>query len=144
MNLMGIPRKHWIYGSLTFISLLGAILKLTVLDQLGYRLLTFYLGFLYVMFVAWAVAQLRMIHQREQDDVVEACESASQVRQPTEDEVKSAETYLNLGEKLDTVCEFVEPRYREWKPAEKQAFRNQLRAAVEERRAGAGESPESV
>jgi hypothetical protein len=144
MSVLDIPRKHWIYGALTFVSLLGAILKVTVLDDLGYGIVTWYLGFLYVMFVAWSVAQLRMIHQREQDESAAPSEAMAPVRPPTEDELRSAATYLDLGESLETVCQFVEPHYREWKPAEKQAFRSQLRAAIDERRARAGASPESI
>ena len=133
--MKGIPRKHWIYAALTFFSLLGAITKVAVLDPLGYKGLTWYLGFLYAIFLLWAIGELRKIESKEEEERDSRFESAAQVSPPTEDELMSAETYLELGESLETVCMTVAPRYRDWSPSEKQSFRNQLKAAVEERRA---------
>jgi len=143
MNFLGVPRKHLIYGGLTFFSVLGAIMKVTVLDGPGSGFLTWYLGFLYLVFVAWAIGELRKIQRREQEERAAppegvAAASLSLMNPPAEEALISAETYLSLGESLDTVCQFVEPRYRDWSASEKQAFRSQLRAAIDERRAKAG------
>ena len=59
MNRMGFTRKHLIYGAITFVSLLGAILKVTVLNDPSKRLLTLYCLALYVVFLFWAIGQLR-------------------------------------------------------------------------------------
>jgi hypothetical protein len=136
---MGFTRKHYIYGAVTFVSLLGAMLKVSFFSEPGRTPLAFYSGVMYVIFLVWAVGQLRAIQQRENEEKEllpngsTAFFNAVQNR-PGEDALISAETYLSVGESLETICRFVEPRYSEWSPSERLAYRQGLRDALDERR----------
>jgi hypothetical protein len=138
MSGMGFTRKHYLYGALTFVSLIAAFAKVTYFAEPGRRALEFYLGVMYITFIAWDIGQLRAISAREQNDADKLPEGddlfqSPEVR-PTEDAMISAETYLSVGENIDTVCRFVEPRYSDWTPAERQRYRQALKAAIEDRR----------
>ena len=136
---MGLTRKHLIYGALTFVSLLGAILKVTYFSEPGRQFLGFYCGLMYLSFVVWVILQLRAIREREREEQEPLPAGAADYfhsleNRPDEDALISAETYLSLGESLDTICRYVEPKYADWSPAERQAYRQGLRAALDERR----------
>jgi len=136
---MGLTRKHWIYGALTFVSLLAAILKVTYFDDPDRQWMAFFSALLYISFVVWAVSELRAIHAREREEQEPLPPGAAAFFQslenrPDDDALISAETYLSLGESLETICRYVEPRYGDWSPSERQAYRHGLRAALDERR----------
>jgi len=136
---MEFSRKHVIYGALTFVSLLGAILKVTYFSLPGKQWLGFYAGALYVCFVVWVISELRSIHEieREEHEPLPAGMAdyfQSLENRPDEDTLMSAETYLSVGESLETICRFVEPQYTDWSASERQAYRRGLRAALDERR----------
>jgi len=136
---MDYSRKHLIYGAITFVSLLGAILKVTYFAEPGRSAIGFYCAIMYVTFLVWAVAQLRAIHERETEEKEllpggPAVFFAAAGNRPDEAALLSAETYLSVGESLETICRFIEPRYMDWTSTEKQAYRHGLRAALDERR----------
>ena len=54
---------------------------------------------------------------------------------PNEETLVAAEAYLSMGESLDAVCMFVNAKYRDWEPPQRQAFRQGLKAVLDERRA---------
>ncbi len=136
---MGVSYKHFLYGAITFVSLLAAILKLSYFQDTGRGLMEFYFGIMLLAFLGWAGGQLWTIHsrEREQTESVEggASVSLADENRPDEDALVAAETYLSLGESLDTVCMFVNAKYRDWEPAERQAFRQGLKAVLDERHA---------
>jgi hypothetical protein len=96
------------------------------------------------------VGQLREIHAKDAAAGRDALEAAlppvplSHDRRPTEELLVSAETYLGIGESIDTVCQVIEPRYRDWSSSDKLAFRRSLRAALEERRARSAEQNDAA
>jgi len=99
----------------------------------------FYCGVMYVTFLIWAVGQLRAIQERENEEKLllpggGAAFFAAAENRPDEVALAAAETYLSVGESLETICRFIEPRYADWTPTEKQAYRQGLRAALDERR----------
>jgi hypothetical protein len=53
---------------------------------------------------------------------------------PNEETLFAAETYVSMGENLETVCQFVNPKYRDWDSSKKLAFRQSLNALLAERR----------
>jgi hypothetical protein len=136
---MDFSRKHLIYGALTFVSLLGAILKVTYFAEPGRTAIAFYCGVMYIVFLLWAVGQLRAINEREHEEKAllpggAAAFFESSAIRPDESALIAAETYLSVGESLETICRFIEPRYADWTPSERQAYRLGLRAALDERR----------
>ena len=148
MNRMGFTRKHLIYGAITFVSLLGAILKVTVLNDPSKRLLTLYCLALYVVFLFWAIGQLRAVRERDREEseppTAEALDffGSPEIR-PKEAALISAETYLGMGESLETICRFVEPRYADWTPPQRRLYAQGLRAALNERRSKQHPEPRS-
>jgi hypothetical protein len=134
----GFTRKHLIYGAITFLSLLGAILKLIVSTPGGRAALLFY-GLMYLFFLAWAVRELLAISEREREEAHPASGGAAEgflsaPSRPDEEALASAEIYLDLGEPLETICRYVEPRYADWTPAQRKAYSAGLRAALDQRR----------
>src|SRR5439155_14967568 len=137
---MGVSYKHFLYGAITFVSLLAALLKISYFQDTGRGPMSFYFGFLFLAFLAWAVGQLWTIHSREKEQTEWAEKGAgflAEENRPDEETLIAAETYLSMGESLDTVCMFVNAKYREWELPRKQAYRQALRAVLDERRANA-------
>ena len=64
---MGISYKHFLYGAITFVSLLMALLKVSYFQTTGRGPMEFYFGFLFLAFLAWAGGQLWQIHTRERE-----------------------------------------------------------------------------
>jgi hypothetical protein len=145
---MGISYKHFLYGAITFVSLLMALLKISYFQTTGRGPMEFYFGVLFLTFLAWAGGQLWQIHTREEEakwspGSGEAVSLPEQDR-PDEDTLIAAETYLNMGESLDMVCQFVNARYRDWDAPKKLAYRQGLRTVLDERRANtSGEQREA-
>jgi hypothetical protein len=135
---MGFTRKHLIYGALTFVSLLGAILKLTYFQAPGRGPLGFYAFLMYLSFLVWVAGQLRAIHEEEREESAPLPAGgddffhSAEIR-PDDEALTAAEMYVSLGENMETICRFVEPRYEEWTPSERRAYRQGLRAALDER-----------
>jgi hypothetical protein len=141
--MMGLSKKHLIYGAVTFVSLLGALLKLIVDPSPAW---TFYLGVMYATFLFWAVGQLREISAQEdarRTDNIESRlphDSLPPDRRPSQEILNAAEAYVAIGESLDVVCLALEPRYRDWSNSEKLAFRQSLKAAIDQRKAQTAEA----
>src|SRR5882724_12347767 len=118
---MGISYKHFLYGAITFVSLLMALLKVSYFQTTGRGPMEFYFGVLFLAFLAWAGGQLWQIHTRAQEaQWSEASGSGASLveeNRPDEATLLAAETYLSMGESLDTVCLFVNTNYRDWEPA---------------------------
>ena len=136
---MEISYKHFLYGALTFASLLIAFLKVGAFGTLGRGPMGFILGVLYVAFLIWAVGQLWTIHSRKGQEAEWQVEGGagsllSDEDRPDEDALIAAETYLSMGENIETVCMFVNPRYQDWEPSRRMAFRRGLSAVLEQRR----------
>jgi len=135
---MGVSYKHFLYGAITFVCLLAALLKISYFENTGRGPMKFYFGFLFFAFLAWAGGQLWTIHSREKEQAEGAERGAgflAEENRPDEETLIAAETYLSMGESLDTVCMFVNAKYRDWEPAERQAFRQGLKAVLDERHA---------
>ena len=136
---MGVSYKHFLYGAITFVSLLAALLKISYFQDTGRGPMSFYFGFLFFAFLAWAVGQLWTIHSREKEQTEWAEKGAgfslAKENRPNEETLVAAETYLSMGESLDTVCMFVNAKYSDWEPPQRQAFRQGLKAVLDERRA---------
>ena len=64
---MGISYKHFLYGAITFVSLLMALLKLSYFQAAVAGPMEFYFGFLFLAFLAWAGGQLWQIYTRERE-----------------------------------------------------------------------------
>ncbi len=83
--------------------------------------------------------QLWTIHSREKEQTEWAEKGAgfslAEENRPNEETLVAAETYLSMGESLDTVCMFVNAKYSDWEPPQRQAFRQELKAVLDERRA---------
>ena len=135
---IGLSYKHFLYGAITFTSLLAALLKIGVFGAAVSVPMAFCFIVLHFAFLAWAVGQIWTIRSRRQQ-----LESASDggtdaplagKNRPNDDTLFSAETYLSLGESMDTVCRFVNPKYEDWDPSKKLAFRQSLSALLTERR----------
>ena len=141
---MGVSYKHFLYGAITFVSLLAALLKISYFQNTGRGPMAFYFGVLFLAFLAWAGGQLWTIHSREKEQTEWAESGAgfslAEENRPDEDTLIAAETYLSLGESLDTVCLFVNAKYRDWDPPQRQMFRQGLRAVLDERRANGAAS----
>src|SRR2546427_760372 len=128
---MGISYKHFLYGAVTFTSLLAALLKVGLFGTAigGFR--AFFFTMLYFAFLAWAIGELWKIHSRKRLKAESANDDGAGLAlleedRPSEDALVAAETYLSLGEELDTVCMFVNPKYRGWDISRRQAFRRGL------------------
>jgi len=137
---MGISYKHFLYGAITFVSLLMALLKVSYSGTTGRSPMEFYLGILFLAFLVWAGGQLWEIHKKEQEMSGWTGREGGQPSlpedsRPDEDALIAAETYLSMGENLDTVCMFVNANYRDWEPGRKQQYRQGLRAVLDQRRA---------
>lgn len=136
---MGISYKHFLYGAITFATLLAAFFKIGVFRTTSSGPTEFFWGFLYLVFIGWAGGQLWLIRSRvkpeETESKIGAASSLMRPEdQPGEDTLMSAEVYLSMGESLDTVCAFVNPKYQDWDSSEKLIFRQHLKAALDQRR----------
>src|SRR5262245_5944462 len=128
---MEFSYKHVLYGTITFASLLMALLKIGLFGNAISPPMAFFCGITYFVFVAWAAGQLYKMHTgeaREELDRTEIAAPLAAEETPDEETLFAAETYLSLGEDLDTVCKFVNPRYAEWDGSRKLAYRQGLRA----------------
>src|SRR5258708_31640204 len=112
---MGISYKHFLYGVITFVTLLMALLKITYFQTTGRGPMEFYFGILFLAFLTWAGGQLWQIHTREQEaewiGAKGAEVSLAEENRPDEETLIAAETYLSMGATLDTVCMFVNSKY---------------------------------
>ena len=136
---MKISYKHFLYGALTFVSLLAAILKIGNVNTRGQSPVEFHWGILYFAFVALVAGQLWKIHSREREETgpgsSEGADSLLSAEDPpSEETLRAAETYLSLGESLETVCRFVNPKYQDWDRSRREAYRRGLGAVLEARR----------
>ena len=136
---MGLSYKHFLYGAVTFTSLLAALLKIGVFGAAVNPPMAFYFSVLYFAFLAWAVGQIWTIRSRQQQQLESPPDGGMDAplageNRPNDDTLFAAETYLSMGESLDTVCRFVNPKYEDWDPSRKQAFRQGLSALLTERR----------
>jgi hypothetical protein len=136
---VGISYKYFLYGAITFTSLLMALRRIGLFGASRGAPAEFFYITLYIAFLAFVVGQLWLIHQREQTPGEPTDGKAldfllGEEDRPSEDALISAEIYLDIGENLETVCMYVNPRYRDWDPSRRQAFRQSLRAALDERR----------
>src|SRR5947207_14648531 len=100
---MGVSYKHFLYGAITFVSLLAALLKISYFQDTGRGPMRFYFGFLFFAFLAWAVGQLWTIHSREKEQAgwAEGGSTLAEENRPNEETLVAAETYLSMGESLD-------------------------------------------
>ena len=139
---MGLSDKHFLYGALTFTSLLAALLKVGAFDASVSPPMAFCFGVLYFAFIVWAGGQLWTIRSREQQSGLPESDGMdvplAEDDQPSEETLFAAKTYLSMGENLDTVCMFVNPKYRDWDSSRKLAFRQGLNALLSE---SGGEEP---
>jgi hypothetical protein len=133
---MGLSYKHFLYGAVTFTSLLAAMLRIGVLGASVSPPMAFYFGVLYFAFIAWAAGQLWKIHSQQQQS--ELPENGgmdvplAEDDRPSEETLFAAKAYLSMGENLDTVCMFVNPKYRDWDSSRKLAFRQGLNTLLSE------------
>jgi acetyl esterase len=134
---MGLSYKHLLYGAITFISLLTALLVKGAFGTAVSAWTLFYFTVFYFIFLAWAGGQLWTIHSREQRDFESEPGGIDiplpEADRPNEETLLAAETYLGMGENLETICQFVNPQYRNWDPSQKSAFRQNLNALLAER-----------
>ena len=146
---MKITYKHFLYGALIFVSLLAAILKIGYVNTPGRGPVEFNWGILYFAFVALVAGQLWKIHSREREQAEpgsseDAGQPLSAEDPPSEETLRAAETYLSLGESLETVCRFVNPKYQDWDRSRREAYRRGLGAILEARRMkSTGSAPET-
>src|SRR5262249_4573043 len=133
---MRISFKHFLWAAITFTTVLALALKFA--GAAGpVSPMRVVIGFLYVIFVMWASGQLLLIRLKEQKELAAppTDDVASPLACPLDEVALSlAETYLSLGENIDTVCTFVDARYRDWGPARRATFRQELTDALSERR----------
>jgi hypothetical protein len=136
---MGLSYKHFLYGAVTFTTLLAALFKIGLFDGAISGLMALFLGVLYFGFMVWAIAELWTIHKSEPEqlEVAGPQVSLSGEDRPDEDALTTAKTYLSLGESLDTVCAFVNPKYQDWDLPKRAAFRQGLNALLAERQSQA-------
>jgi hypothetical protein len=95
---MGLSYKHFLYGAVTFTSLLAAMLRIGVLGASVSPPMAFYFGVLYFAFIAWAAGQLWKIHSQQQQS--ELPENGgmdvplAEDDRPSEETLFAAKTYL--------------------------------------------------
>jgi hypothetical protein len=146
---MGIPFKQYLYGAVVFATVLIVLLNAWVFQTSDTAMQEFCALTLYFSFLAWAGGQIWLIHIRERQQPVkpagDGSDASLSAEFPLEEAaLRSAETYLSLGERIDTVCAMVEPRFADWSPAERASFRESLMTMVQERRTKAQEEGESA
>lgn len=139
---MGIPFKQYLYGAITFATVLMVLLNVWVFRTSDTALQEFIAITLYFAFLVWACGQLWLIRVREREQArnpLKAGGAATDEFQLGEASLSFAQTYLNLGENVDTVCAMIEPRYADWSATRREAFRAGLFAALQERPPKPGE-----
>jgi hypothetical protein len=134
-NDTGLSYKHFLYGAVTFASLLAALLKVGVFGDSVSPPMAFLFGIFYLAFVVWAIGQLYKIHTAEENPAAPRSTGVSMAAEdvPDEETLFAAATYVSLGEDLDTVCMFVNPRYRDWDSSRKLAYKQGLSTLLSER-----------
>jgi hypothetical protein len=140
---MGIPFKQYLYGAIVFTTVLFVFLNIWVFQTPNTAMQEFCALAVYFSFLAWAGGQLWLIHTRERQQALKPAGYGMEI--PLEESaLSSAETYLRLGEGIDTVCAMVEPHFPDWTPGERASFRERLMAALQERRPKQPEEGESA
>jgi hypothetical protein len=132
---MGIPFKQYLYGAIVFSTVLIGLLHFWIFGSPETAMQEFGVLSFYFSFVVWAGGQLWLIRIRERSEsknpVADGPDSNTRL---DETALLSAETYLDMGETIDTVCAMVEPRFPDWNRSRREQFRMDLMAAVQERR----------
>jgi hypothetical protein len=145
---MGIPFKQYLYGAIAFASVLIVLLNVLIFRTPDTAMQEFGALTLYFSFLAWAGGQLWLIRIREQQALKPAGDSlAPSLTAETgleEIALSSADTYMKLGEGIDTVCAMVEPRFADWDPGQRALYRQSLMAALQGRRSKPREEGESA
>jgi hypothetical protein len=136
---MGIPFKQYLYGAIAFSTVLIILLNALIFRTSDTAMQEFCALTLYFSFLAWAGGQLWLIHVRERQQGLKpagegTARSLTAEIQLQETALSSAETYLGLGESIDTICAMVEPRFADWDPSERESFRQSLMRTLQERR----------
>ncbi|HTM49363.1 MAG TPA: hypothetical protein VL285_11795 [Bryobacteraceae bacterium] len=132
----GFSYKHFLYGAVTFASLLAALFKVGVFGDSVSPPMAFVFAIFYLAFMAWAIGQLYKIHTAKEQPAAPFSADVSMAGEemPGEETLLAAETYVGMGEDLDTVCLFVNPKYRDWDASRKLAYKQGLRTLLNERR----------
>ncbi len=146
---MGIPFKQYLYGAIVFATVLIVLLNFFIFQTPETAMQEFCALTIYFSFLAWAGGQLWVIHLRERQQALKpagagTAHSLSAETPLEETALNSAETYLSLGENIDTVCAMVEPRFVDWNPNERESFRHSLITTLQERRPKPQEEGESA
>jgi len=139
---MGIPFKQYLYGAIVFATVLIVLLNVLIFRTSDTAMQEFGALTLYFSFLVWAGGQLWLIHIRERQKAV--APSLTEETGLEETALSSAETYMELGEGIDTVCAMVEPRFADWDPSQRASFRLSLMTALQERRSKPRAEGESV
>jgi hypothetical protein len=133
---MGIPFKQYLYGAITFATVLMVLLNVWVFRTSDTALQEFFAITVYFAFLVWACGQLWLIRAREREQArkpVTAAAVASDEPPLGEASLSFAQTYLNMGENINTVCAMIEPRYADWSASRREAFRAGVFKALQER-----------
>jgi hypothetical protein len=130
---MGIPLKQYLYGAIVFATVLIVLLNYLIFQTPETAIQQFGAITLYFVFVSWTCGKLWSIRTLERLEAGRIPVSIADIRLE-EPALSLAETYLNLGESIDTVCAMVEPRFADWTPGQRASFREALLVVVQERR----------